>query len=80
MSNQTGNFKSRLIMANNAELKLQSTEKTAKGSLIDIDVVLENPIGTEEISDIVEQAHNEEKELFFSLLDPNFLKTLNPEY
>ena len=77
---QTGIFKSRLIMANNAELKLQSKETTAKGSLIDIDVVLENPSDIKEIPNIVEQSHNEEKQLFFSLIDPNFLKTLNPEY
>jgi uncharacterized protein (TIGR04255 family) len=67
-------------MVNNAELKLQSKEKTVKGSLIDIDVAFENTINTKEVTEIVEQAHNEEKKLFFSLLNPSFLKSLNPEY
>lgn len=80
MAMPTGDFLSKLIMVNNAELKLQSKKKTVKGSLIDIDVALENTIDTKEVTEIVEQAHNEEKKLFFSLLNPNFLKSLNPEY
>ena len=80
MAMPTGDFLSKLILVNNAEVKLQLKEKTVKGSLLDIDVALEKKINIKKITGIVEQAHNEEKKLFFSLLNPDFLETLNPDY
>jgi len=80
MAMPMGGFLSKLVMVNNAEVKLQSREGTVKGSLIDIDVALEKPVKIKKVREIVEQAHNEEKKLFFSLLNPDFLETLNPEY
>jgi uncharacterized protein (TIGR04255 family) len=52
------------------------------GSVIDIDSFV-TEIGGEFIPALdhfLEQAHHAEKELFFSLLRPDFLKTLNPIY
>ncbi len=51
-------------------------------SIIDIDVIkyfVKNP-SNDEIIDTIEIAHNKQKELFFSLLTDDFLKTLKPEY
>ena len=77
---KTGDFASKLVMVNNAQVKLQIPEKTTKGSIIDIDVSLERKIKFENINELIENAHKEEKKLFFSLLNPAFLKTYNPEY
>lgn len=77
---KTGDFASKLIMVNNAQVKLQIPDKTTKGSIIDIDVSLENKIKFENVNEKIENAHREEKKLFFSLLNPAFLKTFNPEY
>jgi uncharacterized protein (TIGR04255 family) len=51
-------------------------------SIIDVDVIRE-PLEIEKIDDlagIIDQVHEIEKEVFFSLLTDDFLKTLNPEY
>lgn len=73
----------RLLIVNNSEVIVNS--KHYKGSLIDIDTVLES-CPTDMVNDInsfkdcIEKAHIEEKKLFFSLIQESFLKTLNPEY
>lgn len=77
---KTGDFASKLIMVNNAQVKLQIPDKIAKGSIIDIDVSLERKIKFKNINELIENAHKEEKKLFFSLLNPAFLKTFNPKY
>lgn len=55
-----------------------------KVSLIDIDVVKENiNINLNEIESIfssIEESHFYEKEIFFNLLNEEFLKSLNPQY
>ena len=61
---KTGDFASKLAMVNNAQVKLQIPEKTAKGSIIDIDVSLERKIKVENINELIENAHKEEKKLF----------------
>ena len=33
-----------------------------------------------DLYEIIVEAHNKEKDLFFSLLKEEFLKTMNPEY
>lgn len=69
-------FKSSLQVANNAN------HNNKLGSIIDIDTFTETnlkdffAIKEELISD----GHKKEKELFFSLLKENFIKTLNPTY
>ena len=56
--------------------------KSAIGSVIDIETVLENNIDDffGQMKELVEEGHVEEKKLFFSLLKPEYLETLNPEY
>lgn len=51
-------------------------------SVIDIDVIkLSNEIPVSNtISECIDQGHSKQKEIFFSLLKDDFLKTLNPEY
>jgi uncharacterized protein (TIGR04255 family) len=53
-----------------------------KGSVIDIDSFTTNPAGefVSMLQQFLEDAHQAEKELFFRLLKPDFLKTLNPVY
>ncbi len=51
-------------------------------SLIDVDVILEN-VNIEyfdQFKEELDDVHMKEKEVFFSLLNPDFLLTLNPEY
>ncbi len=55
-----------------------------KVSLIDIDVVKENlSIKLNEIDNIfksIDNSHTYEKEIFFSILNEDFIKSLNPQY
>jgi uncharacterized protein (TIGR04255 family) len=52
------------------------------GSIIDIDIVMENSTMDffKDADILLEDAHNKEKLLFFSLLKPTFLEKLNPIY
>lgn len=73
----SGDFIGTLQVINNAQVK--KAEGTVKGSIIDIDTYIDNP--TKDIIELVEQGHNEEKKLFFTLLKEEFIKKdLNPEY
>jgi uncharacterized protein (TIGR04255 family) len=53
-----------------------------RGSVIDIDSFTATPEGefSNQLEQFLENAHLSEKELFFRLLKPEFLKTLNPTY
>ncbi len=75
-----GRFKSRLHVSNRATITTDGTIKT--GSIIDIDTSLETELEDflNKAMPIIEEGHTEEKEIFFSLLDDDFLRTLNPEY
>jgi uncharacterized protein (TIGR04255 family) len=70
------NFTSNLLIANNIEVQ----NKT--GSIIDIDTYrmhsLEGFFKKKE--QILKEIHDNEKELFFSLLKDEFVETLNPKY
>ena len=74
------NFRSKLIMINNAEVDLQIEKRRVRGSVIDIDVAQESELNFNSLYETVEKAHTEEKALFFSLLSPDFLRSLNPMY
>jgi uncharacterized protein (TIGR04255 family) len=73
-------FLSKLIIANNALVKTQG--RANKGSVFDLDIALnagdfdlfENGL------DRFQKAHQINKEVFFGLLRPEFLASLNPEY
>jgi uncharacterized protein (TIGR04255 family) len=74
-----GDFVKVLQLANNVNATGSFGKKV--GSLIDIMCVYnmqENLLN--EFQNILNQAHQLEKELFFGLLKPEFIETLNPEY
>ena len=76
-------FVNQLVMVNHANVAVDKV--TYSGSLIDIDTNLEPfpesaKTNFDEFINIIERAHEEEKKLFFSLLEGDYLKTLNPEY
>ena len=52
------------------------------GSIVDIDTFIENEdLSISEIeSSLLEKSHNEQKKLFFGILNDEFLNSLNPEY
>lgn len=68
--------------------KLRLIPKTENSELflsqIDIDVVKQNlnisRLSNNELLELIDDLHLREKTLFFDLLTPDFLKTLNPEY
>lgn len=69
-----------LQIANNAHVKNIVTD--ADGSIIDLTIVRNKSIdqGLSKIIEYIETSHNMQKETFYSLLLPSFLKTLNPQY
>jgi uncharacterized protein (TIGR04255 family) len=68
-----------LQIANNVTVTNALGQK--QGSLLDIACVLHNPDNLfSNIKEIISQAHQIEKELFFGLLKREFLETLKPEY
>lgn len=73
-------YKSKLQVANHVTVIVDGVKR--KGSIIDIDTSLDRDIRDffRDSNAIIEEGHNEEKELFFSLLETDFLQTLNPEY
>jgi len=70
------NYKSTLQIANNANHNNKS------GSVIDIDTFMDDNIDDffQRKKKIIDNGHEKEKELFFSLLKKEFLNALNPEY
>lgn len=68
------------------DLKDLTTNKitipTRPVSLIDIDVIRENMelLALNDIILVINKTHEKQKEVFFSLLNSDFLNTLNPEY
>jgi uncharacterized protein (TIGR04255 family) len=73
---ESNNFIEQLQVSNNSKVK------DNKGSIIDIDIYLEddNDIKLNEIYNIAQDAHIKEKELFFYLLKDEYLKEFKPEY
>lgn len=69
-----------LQLGNNANLN--KNNEVRKGSLLDVDVHLES-LSNEflmDSDDILNSIHKNEKEIFFKLLEDNFIKELNPQY
>ncbi|MDZ7758960.1 MAG: TIGR04255 family protein [Desulfovermiculus sp.] len=65
-----------LRMSNNANMNQKS------GSVIDIDCIYNSDLSSfsDNYLEIVDELHIEEKKLFFSLLQKDYLETLNPIY
>lgn len=73
------NFQINLQILNNASVP---TEQRT-GSVVDIDTYIENPeieLFQDTYKSLVDNAHTEEKELFFQLLKKDFLESFSPEY
>lgn len=75
-----GKFNGVLQVASNANIIIDNIAK--KGSIIDIDIGYNKSdnIFSTEFPQLLQESHEEEKKLFFGLLKPDFLATLNPEY
>ena len=74
-------FDNTVQFSNNAALNL-GTPNQKNGSIIDIDTFRDYSDGyfLENINTEIEKAHQCEKTLFFSLLKPEFIESLNPRY
>lgn len=77
-----GNFMNTLQFANNANYRPNPNTSEIVGSLIDIDTSREysDNYFIENREQEINMAHECEKKLFFSLLKPTFLETLNPTF
>lgn len=78
-----GDFVNIMQLSNCAQYKSPSMNKGALGTIIDIDTIRE--YNTEDyfithVEQELNMAHRCEKKLFFSLLKPRFLGSLNPTY
>ena len=76
-------MKAILNLHNNIRILKEKTEGNSPfSSLIDIDVINENfnEISIDNLMDKIEVTHLRQKEIFFTVLRDEFLKTLNPEY
>lgn len=73
-------FINTLRMASDA--KLDASGKVLMGSVIDIDTSFSGsrPDLFADMEDIIQNAHDKEKELFFNLLRDEYIESLNPEY
>jgi uncharacterized protein (TIGR04255 family) len=73
-------YTSQLHVTNEASITVKGSDR--KGSIIDIDTSLETDLKDflKNSKSIIEEGHNEEKKVFFTLPKDDFLQTLNPEY
>jgi uncharacterized protein (TIGR04255 family) len=76
----SNDFLSVLQIANNATMVFDN--ETFTGSVIDIDTSTTNNLNDffSSYHNLVMKGHEEEKKIFFELLNPAFLATLNPTY
>jgi uncharacterized protein (TIGR04255 family) len=75
-----GSFHSALQISN--DVTLEEHQRKVKGSALDLDTYSEEKRNDFflHLDPILTEAHTIEKELFFSLLRPEFLESLNPTY
>ena len=76
---------SRIIinLGNKIPKKSLKTNTIVKVTSIDVDSIFDIPKKTGDLNDIItyiKDTHEIEKEMFFKLLNPDFLKKLNPQY
>lgn len=77
---KTKGFLTKTQVVNNLNVNIQGIDKV--GSIVDTDTYFESQdkFGFEGLNDLINDGHEEAVGVFFSLLTPAFLKTLNPEY
>ena len=70
-----------LNLVNGGAITDVNSNPTKLGSIIDIDVINQNTIlSVEDLLSTIDQMHDVEKSVFFSLIKTEFLSTLNPLY
>ena len=73
------NINCTLQVSNNVSLNVNG--QAIHGSLIDIDIATAtNNFAIDSAQQLLTEFHSIEKEIFFSILKPEFLISLNPEY
>lgn len=80
---KSGDFNVLLQIVNASDvLKSAGPSDAERQSVVDTDISLEaeNLPFFDKMEAILDDAHNTQKEIFFSLLKPDFLESLNPEY
>jgi len=77
---ECGDFMSALQISNKASGKSQ--DKPFSGSIIDIDTYTTKNLDSFflDCTSLLEKGHNEEKKVFFNLLNPEYVDELNPDY
>jgi uncharacterized protein (TIGR04255 family) len=60
--------------------KITRGDHSFTGIVVDVDSFIPISGDDYDLKGIINRLHNEEKEFFFSILNPEFLKKLNPEY
>ena len=77
---KTGEFISNLRIVNESKIEINKISKMV--SVIDIDTSIERTSGISlpDIASLMNTGHVEEKKIFFSLLNNEYLQSLNPEY
>lgn len=75
-----GEFKNTLSISNNVKVKI-GKKPVISGSLIDIDTHYDTHTNVRSVIDtLLDTGHECEKKLFYNLLQPAYLESLNPEY
>jgi uncharacterized protein (TIGR04255 family) len=77
---ENGKFLTNIQIANNTSVTVKAALKI--GSLLDSDTFYESPsgFGFAGLIELIDECHTREKEIFFSLLKQEFIRTLQPEY
>jgi len=74
---KSSKFLSKVTISNNALIE----DSGLNGSIIDIDTYIEKDnISKASIDKLINEAHTEEKRLFFKIITNDYLETLNPDY
>jgi uncharacterized protein (TIGR04255 family) len=77
---RNGDFHIKTTMATEVILENSIDGKKLKGSIIDTDVSLEMNLPETELSANINKMHDIAKEVFFSLLKPEYITKLGPKY
>jgi uncharacterized protein (TIGR04255 family) len=75
-----GIFRCNIQIGNDAVIEKEGVRRA--GSIFDIDTAIEDDLETIllEPTEVLEAAHLTQKQIFFRLLKPEFIESLNPEY
>lgn len=76
----SGDYIHKFKIINHAKVIVEN--KSLEGSVIDIDISNEKQTDMffKNMNEIIETCHIEEKKIFFGLLKPSYINSLNPEY